>query len=43
MVVFIPSIWLNRGRWSPAKARQDETRHQEDVAAELRQLVGASA
>jgi MFS family permease len=43
MVVFIPSIWLNRGRWSPAKARQDETQHQEDVAAELRQLVGASA
>jgi hypothetical protein len=43
MVVFIPSIWLNRGRWSPAKARQDETKHQEDVAAELRQLVGASA
>ena len=24
MVLFIPTIWLNRGRWSPAKAREDE-------------------
>ncbi len=41
MVLFIPTIWLNRGRWSPAKARQDETRHRDDVAQELRELVGA--
>jgi MFS family permease len=42
MVLFIPSIWLNRGRWSPKKAREDENKHQEDVAEELRELVGAS-
>jgi MFS family permease len=43
MVVFIPTIWLNRGRWSPKRAREDESKHQEDVAAELRQLVGVPA
>ncbi len=43
MVVFIPSIWLNRGRWSPARAREDEAKHEADVAAELKQLVGANA
>jgi hypothetical protein len=43
MVVFIPTIWLNRGRWSPAKAREDEARHEADVQAELKQLVGANA
>ena len=42
MVVFIPSIWLNRGRWSPKKAREDEDKHEEDVAKELRELVGAA-
>jgi len=43
MVLFIPTIWLNRGRWSPAKAREDERKHEEDVAAELKELVGANA
>jgi MFS family permease len=43
MVLFIPTIWLNRGRWSPARARQDEVKHTQDVEAELRELVGASA
>ncbi len=43
MVVFIPSIWLNRGRWSPKRAKEDEDRHEEDVAKELRELVGAPA
>ena len=42
MVVFIPTIWLNRGRWSPKRAREDEDKHEEDVARELRELVGAS-
>ena len=42
MVLFIPTIWLNRGRWSPRSARRDEQKHQEDVDAELRELVGAS-
>jgi MFS family permease len=40
MVLFIPTIWLNRGRWSPKKAREDETRHQSEVDDELRELVG---
>ncbi len=43
MVVFIPTIWLNRGRWSPGKAREDERKHEADVQAELKQLVGADA
>ena len=43
MVVFIPTIWLNRGRWSPKGARQDEQEHEEDVARELKELVGANA
>ena len=43
MVVFIPTIWLNRGRWSPARAREDEKKHEADVEAELKQLVGANA
>ncbi len=43
MVAFIPTIWLNRGRWSPARAREDEERHGADVDAELKQLVGANA
>jgi len=42
MVLFIPTIWLNRGRWNPAKARQDEEKHTADVAAELKTLVGAN-
>ncbi len=42
MVLFIPSIWLNRGRWSPKRAREDEDKHQQDVTDELRELVGAS-
>ena len=43
MVVFIPSIWFNRGRWSPKMARADEVQHKADVAEELKELVGASA
>jgi MFS family permease len=43
MVLFIPSIWLNRGRWSPARAREDEKQHDADVEAEFKQLVGANA
>jgi hypothetical protein len=43
MVVFIPTIWLNRGRWSPARAREDEKKHEADVEAEYKQLVGANA
>ncbi len=43
MVVFIPTIWLNRGRWSPGKAKDDERNHEEDVERELRELAGANA
>ena len=43
MVAFIPTIWLNRGRWSPKRAREDEAKHEADVEAELKTLVGASA
>ena len=43
MVIFIPTIWLNRGRWSPKRARQDEAEHEDDVARELKELVGANA
>ncbi len=42
MVLFIPTIWLNHGRWSPARAREDEVEHEEDVARELKELVGAN-
>jgi MFS family permease len=43
MVLFIPTIFLNRGRWSPGRAREDEAKHDADVAEELRELVGADA
>ncbi len=43
MVLFIPTIWLNRGRWNPARAREDEKKHEADVQAELKELVGAQA
>jgi MFS family permease len=43
MVLFIPTIFLNRGRWSPRRARQDQEVHKEDVARELRELVGTGA
>lgn len=38
MVVFLPSIWLTRGRWSPGRARRDAAEHDEMVAAELRRI-----
>lgn len=43
MVLFVPTIWLNRGRWSPKKAREDEKQHEADVTAELKELAGANA
>ncbi|HMD46200.1 MAG TPA: MFS transporter [Acidimicrobiales bacterium] len=38
MVVFVPLIWLTRGRWSPKKARQDEAEHARLVDEELAAL-----
>jgi MFS family permease len=43
MVLFIPSIFLNRGRWSPKRAREDQAKHDADVSRELGELVGARA
>jgi hypothetical protein len=43
MVLFIPTIFLNRGRWSPARAKADEDRHNREVAEELDELVGVGA
>jgi MFS family permease len=43
MLLFIPTIFLNRGRWSPRRAKEDEERHNTEVAAELHELVGAGA
>ena len=41
MVVFIPTIWLTRGRWSPRRAKRDEDEHDAAVAAELARLLQA--
>ena len=43
MVLFIPTIFLARGRWSPGRARKDERQHEADVERELQELVGAGA
>ncbi|HEY3843002.1 MAG TPA: MFS transporter [Acidimicrobiales bacterium] len=40
MVVFIPLIWLTKGRWSPAAARRDAQEHDERVREELDRLLG---
>jgi MFS family permease len=39
MVVFFPTIWLARGRWSPKKAKADADAHDSAVAAELAALL----
>lgn len=43
MVLFIPTIFLIQGRWSPAQAKRDEEEHNAEVAAELAQLEAAHA
>ncbi len=43
MVVFVPVIWLTKGRWSPAKARQDAVEHDARVREELSRLTGQEA
>ncbi len=35
MVVFLPFIFLTKGRWSPKRAREDHERRERAVAAEL--------
>jgi len=49
MIVFFPTIWLTRGRWSPRKAKADADAHDKAVEDELAALLkteegaGASA
>jgi MFS family permease len=44
MVLFLPTILLTRGRWSPRRARQDARMHEQAVADELARLsAGESA
>lgn len=38
MVVFIPTIWLAKGRWSPRSAKRDEEEHERAVTEELAKL-----
>jgi MFS family permease len=40
MVIFIPTIWLAKGRWKPSSARRDVEEHQAAVAEELARLTG---
>ena len=40
--VFIPAIFVMRGRWSPRRAREDEREHEELVQDELARLREAS-
>jgi MFS family permease len=39
MVVFIPLIFVMRGRWSPRRAKQDLDEHEKRVEAELAELA----
>ena len=41
MVVFFPTIWLTRGRWSPRKAKADADAHDKAVEEELAALLKA--
>jgi MFS family permease len=43
MVLFIPTIFLIKGRWSPARAKRDQDEHDQRVATELKELVGSDA
>ncbi len=40
MILFIPFIFLTKGRWSPKKAKQDFDEREAAVAKELEQLTG---
>jgi hypothetical protein len=41
VIVFIATIFVMRGRWSPAAARADEAAHDAAVARELHALQGS--
>jgi sugar phosphate permease len=40
ILVFVPTIWLAKGRWRPSAARRDAEEHQAAVAEELARLIG---
>jgi MFS family permease len=43
IVVFVATVFLMRGRWSPTAARADEAAHDAEVARQLAQLKGQPA
>ncbi len=43
MVLFVPTIFLTKGRWSPRRAREDAERHAREVEEELARLHATSA
>jgi MFS transporter, ACS family, D-galactonate transporter len=43
MVIFIPLIWLTKGRWRPSAARRDAAEHEARVNEELSRLVSQGA
>jgi MFS family permease len=43
MALFVPIIWLTKGRWNPRTAKRDALEHQARVSEELSRLVGAEA
>jgi ACS family D-galactonate transporter-like MFS transporter len=42
-LVFVPFIWLLKGRWSPAKAKEDERQHAADVEREMKAMLESGA
>jgi hypothetical protein len=43
MVIFIPLIWLTKGRWRLSSARRDAAEHDARVNEELSRLIGIGA
>jgi MFS family permease len=43
MVLFLPTIFLIKGRWSPKGAKQDEDRYEQMIQEELARLAQAGA
>ena len=42
-ILFLPFIFIMKGRWSPRKAKQDADEHEAKVEAELAALQKADA
>ena len=43
MVIFVPLIWLTKGRWRPSAARRDAEEHEARVREEFSRLIGEEA